>query len=140
MAEVVGLLASISTLIETTTTVIAYVDAVKKAPPERAGFARQATGLLKLLTDLKYDIEEAKSHTGPWFTGLLGLQACGGALDQLRGHMERLAQKLEPSTGKVERIGKALIWPLERRDIEQTLAQVEHVKSLITIALQRDEL
>ncbi|RMJ16034.1 hypothetical protein CDV36_004270 [Fusarium kuroshium] len=138
-ASVVGLTASIIQLIETTAKVIGYVNNVKDAPAERAQFARHASSLLALLTDLRYRVEEAGPASDSWFVALRGLGAEGGPLDQLHDQMERLATRLEPSTGRFKKMGKALIWALDKKDIDETLAQIERVKTLIMLALQNDQ-
>ena len=136
----VGLVASVIQLIETTTTVIHYVNDVKDGPAERAQFARHASSLLMLLIDLRFRAEESKPAADPWFEGLRGLGAPGGPLDQLQGHMEQLATKLEPATGRLKRVTKALTWTLDKKDIEQALAWIERVSTLVTVALQNDQL
>ncbi|RSL97643.1 hypothetical protein CDV31_012921 [Fusarium ambrosium] len=123
-ASVVGLTASIIQLIETTAKVIGYVNNVKDAPAERAQFARHASSLLALLTDLRYRVEEAGPASDSWFVALRGLGVEGGPLDQLHDQMELLATKLEPSTGRFKKMGKALIWALDKKDIDETLAKL----------------
>ncbi|RYP78164.1 hypothetical protein DL769_003245 [Monosporascus sp. CRB-8-3] len=138
--QVVGLVASIIQLIETTAKVIGYVNDVKDAPTERAQFARHASSLLALLTDLRYQLEEAKIASDPWFVALRDLGAGGGPLDQLQDQMERLATKLEPSIGRLKKLGKTLIWAVDKKEIEAVLAQIERVKTLVMLALQNDQL
>jgi hypothetical protein len=58
---VIGLVAGIVQLIDTTTKAIKYINDVKDAPRDRARLAREATSLLALLTDLRYRLEESKS-------------------------------------------------------------------------------
>ena len=136
----VGFVASILQLIKTTGIVIGYVNDVKDAPTERAQFARHASSLLALLTDLRYRVEEARSISDPWFVSLRGLGAEGGPLDQLQDQMERLARRLEPSTGRLKKAGKALIWTLDKKETQNVLAQIERVKTLVMLALQNDHL
>jgi len=64
-ASIIGLGSSIVQLIETTVKIIGYTNAVKNAPAERGQFARHASSLLALLTDLRYRVEEAKSSSDP---------------------------------------------------------------------------
>ncbi len=60
-ASAIGLGASIVQLIDATAKAIQYLNEVKNAPKERAKLARVATGLLSLLTDLRYRIEDVKT-------------------------------------------------------------------------------
>jgi len=139
-ASIIGLTSAIVSLIEATTKIISYVNDIKSAPTERAQFARHASSLLALLTDLRYRVEESASHSAPWFASLRGLGVEGGPLDQLHQQMGRLATKLEPSSGRLEKIGNALKWTIDKKDTEETLVQIERVKSLVMVALQNDQL
>jgi hypothetical protein len=136
----IGLGASIIQLIETTVKIIGYANAVKNAPAERAQFARHASSLLALLTDLRYRVEEAKSSSEPWFTALQGLGGKDGPLDQLHDQMERLAAKLAPPSGSLKKMGQALVWVIDKKEIGETLAQIERVKALVSLAFQNDQL
>ncbi|KAI0868926.1 ankyrin [Hypoxylon argillaceum] len=137
----VGFVASIIQLIETTAKVVRYVNAVKDAPTERAQFARHASSLLALLTDLRYRVEDAKSASETWFVALRSLGVGGGPLDQLQGQMECLATKLQPvsNTDRLEKARKALAWTLNKKEIVEALAQIERVKTLVMLALQNDQ-
>ncbi|KAJ8121182.1 hypothetical protein ONZ43_g2301 [Nemania bipapillata] len=136
----IGLVASIIQLIDATTKVVGYVNDVKDAPAERAQFARHASSLLALLTDLRYRAEEAKSASEPWFLALRRLAVEGGPLEQLRDQMECLATKLQPiSADRFKKVQKALTWTLDKKEIVQILAQIERIKTLITLALQEDQ-
>ncbi|KAI1130746.1 hypothetical protein F5Y10DRAFT_107493 [Nemania abortiva] len=139
-ASVVGLAASIIQLIETTATVLRYANDVRDAPTERAQFARHASSLLALLTDLRYRVEEAKSASEPWFVALRGLGVEGGPLDELKDRMERLATKLQPlPAGRLEKARKALTWTLDKKEISEVLVQIERAKTLVMLALQNDQ-
>ncbi|GAB1317947.1 hypothetical protein MFIFM68171_08157 [Madurella fahalii] len=119
-ASVIGLGASIIQLIETTVKIIGYANAVKSAPAERAQFARHASSLLALLTDLR-----------AW--------GKGGPLDQLHDQMERLTMKLAPPSGPLKKMGRALIWAIDKKEIEEALTQIERVEALVSLAFQNDQ-
>ncbi|KAI0902853.1 ankyrin [Ustulina deusta] len=139
-SSVVGFLASIIQLIETTAKAISYVNDVKDAPTERAQFARHASSLLALLTDLRYRVEEAKSASEPWFGTLHGLGVKRGPLDQLEDQMGCLAMQLLPlSIGRFQNARKALSWTLDKKEIVEVLVQIERVKTLVMLALQNDQ-
>ncbi|KAK4452241.1 ankyrin repeat-containing domain protein [Podospora aff. communis PSN243] len=138
VASAIGLVAAIVQLIDTTAKIIGHVNAVKNAPTERAQFARQASSLLALLTDLRYRAEEAESTSDPWFSALRGLGIDGGPIDQLHHQMERLAAKLDPSTGRLKAAGRALMWVVDRNEVEEVLTRIERLKSSISLALQSD--
>jgi hypothetical protein len=133
-----GIIASIVQLIGTTTQAIRFLNDVKDAPKDRAKLALEATGLLVLLTDLRYRVEEAKP-TDPWFTGIRSLGVEMGPLRQFKETMEELARKLQPESG-FRKFGKALFWTLDKGDIDNILSKIERLKTLINLALQKDHL
>lgn len=135
---VVGLVASIVQLINTTATVIQYLNDVKDAPKTRARLAREASDLLALLTDLRYRVEEAES-TEPWFTNIRSLGLAGGPLSQFQEAIETLEKKLRPESG-LRKLGKTLLWTLEKGDIELILSKIERLKTFVSLALQNDHL
>jgi hypothetical protein len=134
----VGLAASIVQLIDATTKAIKYLNGVKDAPKERATLAREGSSLLALFIDLRYRVEEAKS-TDTWFTGVRSLTGEGGPLGQFKDIMEELAKKLKPEAG-IKKFGKALIWTLDKNEISNILSKIERLKTLVTLALQKDHL
>ncbi|OAP57703.1 hypothetical protein AYL99_08441 [Fonsecaea erecta] len=125
-----GLASSLPSLIETTVQIIGYVNDVKDAPSERAQFARHASSLLAMLTDLRYRVEESQSTSDAWFRATRSLGTEGGPLDQLRDQLERLATKFEPPRRRLQKVGRALIWTLDKKEIEEVLRQIEQVKTL----------
>ena len=135
---VVGLAASIIQLIDTTAKAIKYINDVKDAPTERARLAREATSLLALLTDLRYRVEETTS-TDPWFTGIRSLGVEGGPMEQFNRAMEDLTSKLRPGKS-LKKFSKAVFWTLEKNEINNTLTQIERLKSFVNLALQMDHL
>jgi hypothetical protein len=134
----VGLAASIVQLIDATTTAIKYLNDVKDAPKDRATLAREGSSLLTLFIDLRYTVEEAES-TGAWFASVRSLGVEGGPLDQFKDAMKELARKLKAEAG-IKKFGKALIWTLNKNEISNILSKIERLKTLVSLALQKDHL
>ena len=135
---VVGLAASIVQLIDATMKAMKYLNNVKDAPKDRAKIAREATSLLVLLMELRYMVEEAKS-TDPWFAGIRSLGVKMGPLEQFKEEIEDLAEKLNPQSG-MKKFGKTLLWTLDKKDIDRILSKIERLKTLASLALQKDHL
>jgi hypothetical protein len=131
----VGLAASIVQILNATTKTIKYLNDVKDAPKERSRLALEATRLLVLLTDLRYRVDEVRA-TDPLLTAVGSL---GEPLEQFKEAIETLKRKLKPKTG-VRKLGTALLWSLDKKEIDDVLSQIERLKSLIGLALQRDQL
>jgi hypothetical protein len=137
---VVGLVAVVAQLIDTTTKAIRYMNDVKEAPRDRERLAREAASLFALLTDLRYRLEEANA-TDPWFTGIRSLGGAGGPLDQFRDAIDDLARKLKPDkSSKMRKLAGAVFWPLDKNEINTVLAKIERLKTLVNPALQKDHL
>jgi hypothetical protein len=134
----VGLAASIIQLINITMTAIKYLNDVKDAPKDRSRLALEATSLLVLLTDLRYRVEEVRA-TDPWLTAVASLGVEKGPLEQFRDAIETLTRKLKPKTGK-KKLGMALLWSLDKKEIDDILSKIERLKPLIGLALQSDHL
>ena len=133
---VLGLAASIIQLIDATVKVTQYINDVKDAPAERSKLAMEVANLVPLLTSLRYRIEGASSDDS-WFLGVRSLGAPKGPLDLFKQDLKYLASKLEPQHG-AKKIGKLLVWTLDKKDIKNSLDSIERIKSLISLALQRD--
>lgn len=133
-----GLVASIVQLIDTTTTVIKYLNDVEKAPKDQARLAQEATNLLPLLTSMRDTVKEAKA-TDQCFSRICSLGSMNGPLDQLKEAMEDLAKKVQPETG-FKKIGKALLWTIDKKECNEILEKIERVKTLIVLTLQEANL
>ena len=134
----VALAASIVQLINTTMTAIKYLNDVKDAPKDRSRLALEATSLLMLLTDLRYRVEEVGA-SDLRLTAVASLGVEKGPLEQFKDAMETLIRKLKPKTG-MEKLGMALLWSLDKKEIDDLLSKIERLKSLIGLALQSDHL
>lgn len=136
--SVVSFIAAVVQLIDVTSKAVTYINDVKSAQKEQTKLAREVAGLLALLTDLRYHLEETSS-TDPWFTGLLSLGEDGGLLAQFKGATEELADMLAPATGAVK-VKRVLCWTLEKKGINAILMKIERLKTLVGLALQKDHL
>jgi hypothetical protein len=134
-----SLTASITALLGTTAQVIQYLNDVKDASKEKRSLASEAASLLGLLTDLKYRAEEAEQTRDPWYTGIRVLGGENGPLEQFRNSLEELAAKLKPLSG-YRKAGKSLLWTFDKTEINNILARIERLKTLIGFALSKDQM
>lgn len=125
-------LGSVVAVLDLTVTLMKYVNDVRDAPKERAQLAREASNVYALLTSLRFRVEEAQSDD-PWFKQIKMLAAENGALSQFKAILERLVKKLDSSSKF-----KDLLWKFNKPDIEEALAKIERLKSLINLALAND--
>ena len=137
-ASAVGLVASIIALISTTTSVIEYLNATKDAPKESKAFLHEILSLVIILDTLRSKVRDA-DPAAPWVRQVCLLAAEGGPLDQFKKTIDQLERKLKTGT-KIQMFGRALVWPLAKKDISELLVKVERLKSTIEIALHHDNL
>ncbi|KAJ9602544.1 hypothetical protein H2200_013087 [Cladophialophora chaetospira] len=123
---------SLIAVLELTVTLMKYVNDVRNAPKERAQLAREASNVYALLTSLRFRVEDAKGDD-PWFSQIKLLASENGALSQFRTILEKLVTRLDPSSKL-----KDLLWKFNKPEIEEALAQIERLKSLINLALAND--
>jgi hypothetical protein len=133
-----SLTASIIAVLQLTQALASYINTARHAPVEQVNLAVEAGNLYVLLTKLRFRVEEARSHD-PWFNQvkLLGIE--NGPLDQFKVVLETLVNGL-PSARKRDQIRSALGWKFAKKDVENALARIERLKSLITCALIDDSM
>ena len=131
--------ASVLQLVGVAGKAIKYLGDIKNAPRERLRLTQELNSLFGILIELEGREDEAKaSGDNKWLRGFQSLTVKFGPLDQLRTALESIVDKLKP-TPKVKEIGKTLIWPFTKREIQEILNQVERQKSTISFALQGDQ-
>lgn len=132
---IAGFLAAIKQLISITSKIVSYFNEVENAPKERAKLSRELAGLLALLTDLKHRVEET-TLTDTWRTSLLSLSAERGPLLEFQKALYNIADKM--TSGVNSRI--VLTWKSDKKEVDATLSKIERLKSLVGLALQKDNL
>ena len=126
--------ASIIAVLELNGTLMNYANSVRHAPKERTRFAREASNMYALLTNLRFRMEDA--HSGdPWFDQVKLLGAPSGVFDQFKLILERLVAKIHSNSTLSN-----LIWKFEKREIEEALMLLERLKTFVSLALTNDHL
>ncbi|MCJ1385533.1 hypothetical protein MMC17_008656 [Xylographa soralifera] len=128
--SVIGLVAALLQLIDVTAQTIRYINEVKDAPKQRGRLAREASGLLMLLTDLRYRVEEI-DESSAWFAGVRSLE---NPLQLFKVDLENIAYKLRPRNT----LRTAFGWPFEEKQINAILVKIERTKTLVGLALHKD--
>ena len=134
----IGLTASLVQLIGTATKTIEYLNDIKNAPKERTQLSQETLSLLSLLMSLRDKVETA-DPTSSWFSHVRSLDQPRGPLEQYRKSLESLMKILATKTG-LKNVRQRLIWPFDKKKIHDALTMVEQLKTLISIALQEDNL
>ncbi len=137
-ATAVGLAASVAQIITATTQVVGYINDIRDAPNIRARLAIEIASLTTVFTSLRYRVEELTS-SDPWLLGVRSLGVENGPLGQFKEAMELLAEKLKPQSS-FKKFGSKLLWTLDKKEIFDILSRIDCIKSLVGLALQRDNL
>jgi hypothetical protein len=138
MAEALGLATSILAVLRLSGTVVQYLHQLTSVSEDRQRILTEVTSISGLLYCLK-DLAERGQWTNTWTMTISSLNVPDGPLEQLRNALERLVEKLAPATG-LKRVGKILIWPLQKEDVKDILNTIERQKTLFGLALQNDHM
>lgn len=136
----IGLGASVLQLIGVAGKAIKYLNDIKNAPRERFRLAQELNSLYGILIELENRADEAKaSGDDDWLRGVQSLTFKFGPVEQLETALELIVNKVKP-VSRFKKVGKALVWPFTRREVEELLRQVERQKSTIIFVLQGDQI
>ncbi|KAH7156643.1 hypothetical protein EDB81DRAFT_867642 [Dactylonectria macrodidyma] len=136
MGDPLSITASIVAVLQLTGTVVTYLNDVKEASKDRNQILLEISNTRGLLLSLK-DLAERPSFDHTWDTALSKLAIPNGPLGQFKSALDQLARKMAPVT-RTRTVGRALCWPFQKREVEETLQTIERLKSLIMLGLQRD--
>ena len=129
--------ASITALLQLTSTIIQYLNGVKGAPEERRTIFSELAGVNEILLILQDEADQAKQGD-QWCSTLHSLNVPDGPLDQFRKALERLASKFASSATGLKKLGKAISWPFQKEEIKEILGSIERQKGLLNLARQND--
>jgi hypothetical protein len=136
MMDPLSMTAGIIAVLQLTSTLTSYINEARNATAEQANVAVEASNLYGLLTTLRFRVEAGR-WDDQWFNQvkLLGIE--NGPLDQFKDILETMVDKLS-SSRKRDQIKSALLWKFTKREVENALARMERLKSLISCALTND--
>ena len=129
--------ASLTALLQLSSTVIQYVVAVKGAPEDRGRILSELATVNSILFILQEQADQAKQED-EWSSTLRSLNVPEGPLDLFRRALERLSAKLGPPSTSFEKVRKAMIWPFGKGETKELLDIIERQKALLILARQND--
>ena len=131
--------ASITALLQLTSTVIQYVNGVRGAAEDRGRILSELAGVNSILLILQDEADRAEQDD-QWSSTFESLNRPGGPLEQFRMALERLSSKLAPSATGLKKMGKAISWPFQKEEVKEILSSVERQKALLNLARQNDHM
>lgn len=133
--SLVGLVAGVAQLIDSTRKVVQYCKEIKHAPKGKAMFAQESSSLLSLLISLRDDLKKANENDH-WPTALRATELEGGLIDQLSQSLKEVTRKLERPHGPKAVYWK-FSWPLEKQEVKDLLVKIDRMKSSIQLVYTR---
>lgn len=131
--------ASITALLQLTSTVVQYLNGVRGASEERGRVLSELASVNSILFILQEQADQAKQND-EWSSTLQSLNVPEGPLDHFRRALERLSSKLAPSATPLKKLGKAITWPFKKEEIKEILGSIERQKALLVLARQNDHM
>jgi len=130
--------ASVIAVLQLAGEVIKYLNGVKDAPKECQQCTIEASNLQSLLINLLYHLNQGKSGDA-WFTAVRALNVENGPLDQYKQALEQLRSRVGIQGG-VREVKRQLLWKFSKEEVTSILARLERLKSLVSVALEMDQL
>ncbi|PBK87745.1 hypothetical protein ARMGADRAFT_938576 [Armillaria gallica] len=134
MAEALGIVSSIITLIETSHTIVEYLKDVKEAPKERNKLSKELS-TLEIHLGAMNQLTQIEDADDPW---LATVQRLSGPFAQLDVLLKGLKKKLKPASDGIGKTKQRLLWKFSKESVEDALKKIERIKSLVIVAFQHD--
>ena len=138
MSDPLSISASIIAVLELTASVVQYLSDMKDASKDRQTLLVEISSVSSLLYTLK-DLAERAEWGDTWLATMKSLMVPNGPLEQFKVALEDLASILMP-VNKLMKIGNAMTWPFQKKEIRNILNAIERQKTLFALALQNDHL
>ena len=133
LMEPIGAAANIVSLLQLAGAVIKYLNVLKDASKDIKALVLElctVRGLLSTIKDLV--TEDSILHES--------LSGHNGLFSQIESSLQSLASKIEPtSTTTGHSFVQKLRWPLRKEEVKDVLSSIERQKTLLSLALQNDQ-
>jgi hypothetical protein len=140
MVDPIGLTGAIIAILQLTVAVVGYIKEAKGISKHKKKLrveVRSVEHLLKLLSDQAEEVQEEESTE--WSATLKSVNGKDGPLSQIRQILEDLRSKLQPVQG-LKKVGEVLLWPFEKKDVDEIVHRIERQKTWLNLALQNDHM
>lgn len=135
MADPLSIAASIGALLQLTQIAVAGLATIKEASKERSAIRDEIIYLSGLLFNLSGQVTRDELWSGV----VTNLSSPRGPLELIKEALEQLVRGLSPAGG-LTKIGKNIIWPFQKKEVEGILQKIERQKSLIMLAMENTQL
>lgn len=127
MAEALGGIASVLTIVESLAHVTKSHLSCKNAPKESKRLVRELSYIRDLLTTLKENIQEQESSNTSWSSTLLLLSDRNGFLHQFQKLVAQLDQRIGGPSREhgFSKLKRALEWPFKETETRKLMETIE---------------
>jgi hypothetical protein len=126
----VGLVASISTIIQLSGIVAEYLRNTAGATEQKRKLLKEIVSTTAILDELKW-----KAQSPEWVNTLEVIQQPKGPLQLFKSALQILENKAKPSNNRFMKVTKRFIFHFEKGEYEEILAKIERGKSNFMIEL-----
>lgn len=134
MAEIVGVVASIASLLDYAVKISGYLGAIKDRHKDQDRMRQELSNITGVLFILKNQATTSQDDSDTLQT-LKMLNTPHGLLEQLKSLMALLEKKLAPGQGL-----KVITWPLRKEEAKDILNALGRQQNLLNLALQADHM
>src|SRR3569833_2546138 len=140
MADFFGSLACFLVFVGVCANIIEYIRDVKDGSCERMRLRREIISTKGILEALITTVKGAEEVPETWSETIRSIDQKGGPLDLLQEVLVALHDELSraASANRVEKVGRGLLWPFKKKDIEERLKVIERQQWLLALALDND--
>ena len=136
MADPLSITASVAAVIQLTTAAMDCFIDFKNASRDCSDILLELSQTSGVLSVLRDTLERVGSDVA-WNSTLEYMELPNGPVPQLRLTLEVLIAKVKPVHG-LRKVGRALMWPLEKKEVAEALSSIERQKTLFILAFQND--
>jgi hypothetical protein len=115
-----------------------YLSGVKDTPKVCGKCLIEVSNSNTLLLKLKDRLGESSSQ-GPWHVEVQALAVKDGTFYQYKLALQHLLTKVKP-TNKIRKLANVPLWNFIKEEVASTLARMECLNTLVSIALEMDHL
>ena len=134
---------SIAALLQITSSFLKYLNGVKGASEDRGRILSELANGNSILLILRDQAYQARYGEGSALTLQSldpSLELSKEPLEQLRSTLERLAAKIAPPATLIRKLGRAMIWPFQKEEVQDILRSIERQKALLILGSQNDHM
>ena len=138
MAEALGVVASIVSILQLSDVVVRYLSKVRSASKDCSLLILEISSTAGVLGSLEKLVADQDGHEiGSWLPTVRLLECSGGPLDLYHKALERMKELLEPLV-KTSKLSNHLTWPFKQNEIQELFDRIKRQHSLFNVALVSD--